>query len=78
MGWRGEEAELDLEPAGTVPEMSDAVRAELVAFFAPYDAALRAYMGDALVGAVAKTWHTSKAAGIVSTKRKAKAEKVAE
>ena len=69
MGWRGEEAELDLEPAGTIPEMGGDVRAELEAFFTPYDAALRAYMGDEMVGAVAARWATSAAAG-VSTKKK--------
>ena len=79
MGWRGEEAELDLEPAGTIPEMGDEVRAELVAFFAPFDAALRAYLGEAVVMDVAKGWATSKAAGTtVAKKKRGKAAAAAE
>lgn len=78
MGWRGEDAEIENEPTSTFPDMSDDVRAEMVAFFAPFDAALRAYMGDALVMEIAKGWHTSKAAGIESPKKKRKQKATAE
>ena len=45
LGWRGEEAEADPEAAGVIPEMGEEVKAALVAFYAPYDAALRVYLG---------------------------------
>jgi len=64
MGWRGDEGELDLEAAGTIPELDAALKDEMVAFFAPYDAALRAYMGEETAAALTNTWATSKAAGV--------------
>jgi hypothetical protein len=62
LAWRGEEAEADTEPAGSLPEMSEEVAAELVALYTPYDAALRVYLG-AEHSAVVRSWRTTKAAG---------------
>ena len=62
LAWRGEEAEVDTEPAGSLPEMGEEVAAELVALYAPYDAALRVYLG-AENAALARGWRTTKAAG---------------
>jgi hypothetical protein len=60
--WRGEEAEADTEPAGSLPEMGEEVAAELVGLYAPYDAVLRVYLG-AEHAAISRSWRTTKAAG---------------
>ena len=64
MGWRGEEAEADGEPPGTIPEMTPEFRDVLTEYFAPYDAALRAYMGPGPTMELMINWLTSKAAGL--------------
>ena len=61
LGWKGEEGDVDGEPAGTFPEMSEEVSEALKALYAPYDAALRVYMGEEWRHIV-KGWKTSKAA----------------
>ena len=61
LGWRGEEAEADPEPAGTFPDMSEEVAEALKALYAPYDATLRVYMGEEWKHIV-KGWRTTKAA----------------
>ena len=62
LGWRGEEAEADVEPAGSIPEMGAEVAEELLALYRPYDAVLRAYLGVKM-GSLVKNWRTTKADG---------------
>ena len=61
LGWRGEEAEADPEPAGSLPEMGEEVAEALKALYAPYDAALRVYLGEEWKHIV-KGWKATKAA----------------
>lgn len=62
LGWRGEEAEVDSEPAGSLPDMSDEVRAALAGVIVPYDEALRIYLGPRDATRVMKTWTSTKLA----------------
>ena len=61
LGWRGEEAEVDAEPPGTIPDMGDDVKEALLSFIAPYDEMLRVYLGDAVAGKLMKSWTSTKA-----------------
>ena len=61
LGWRGEEGEADPEAAGVIPEMGEEVKAALMALYAPYDAALRVYLGPKNKH-IYRSWLTTKAA----------------
>ncbi len=61
LGWRGEEADIDLEPAGTFPEITEEINAALIQLYEPYDAVLRVYLGDYHSNIFWK-WKTTKAA----------------
>ena len=78
MGWRGEEAEIDSEPPGTIPEMSPEFKEEMTLFFTPYDAALRAYMGTDATNDLMINWATSKAAGLKKKHNKRGKTKIVE